>query len=656
MEVYCDIEANGRDDPTEIWVIVCKDLLTGDYHIFREVTRNEAEKKRFLKFAEGVTLWVGHNFLGYDYPHLSRLIGFSIADVGVSVRDTLIISKMVNYTRKLPGSNEIQHSLESYGVELNLPKGEFNDWSKYSPEMEDYCIRDVDLGVLVYRRICPTDLSWGPSLELEHRFQLIANKLHDNGFAFNKDKAEKLLDFVVKELAVLDKEILAAFPPKLTLIREITPKVTKHGTLSRSDFRWVKDGDLSEYNGGPFCRCEWTTFNPSSHKQLVYVLHKAGWRPQNKTKAHIDCERELNRLKFRKNRDKQLDIKIQQLYNDLEQLKITGWKIDEDNLDTLPNTAPASARSLAKRILFESRRRTLLEWLGLVKDDGRIHGRFSGIGAWTHRMAHQNPNTANIPSEFEIDGSKKLLGREMRELWRAPRNRLLVGVDAEGIQLRIFAHLIDDFEFTRSLVEGKKDDKTDPHSLNQRILGPVCKTRAAAKRFIYALLLGAGLGKLAEILGCSKPEAEEALARLLQRYQGFARLKKEVIPADAARGWFRGLDGRRVSIPGETESQRRHLCMSGYLQAGEAVVMKAAAVKFHEALKDYKSLLVNFVHDEWQTECPNNMGIALAVAQMQAEALTLVGEEFNMRCPLAGSFYNEDHKDYTIGTNWYQTH
>jgi DNA polymerase-1 len=110
-------------------------------------------------------------------------------------------------------------------------------------------------------------------------------------------------------------------------------------------------------------------------------------------------------------------------------------------------------------------------------------------------MAHQNPNTANIPNEFDTAGRKKLLGKELRSLWCAPKNRLLVGCDAEGIQLRIFAHYINDPEFTDALVKGKKDDKTDPHSLNQRILGSVCKSRAAAKRFIYALLLGAGIGE-----------------------------------------------------------------------------------------------------------------------------------------------------------------
>jgi hypothetical protein len=79
-----------------------------------------------------------------------------------------------------------------------------------------------------------------------------------NGFAFNVLKQSACWK-VTAELAVLDKDILEAFPPRLKLIREIHPKETKYGTLSKTDFRWF-DGDLSEFNGGPFCRCSWDEF------------------------------------------------------------------------------------------------------------------------------------------------------------------------------------------------------------------------------------------------------------------------------------------------------------------------------------------------------------------------------------------------------------
>jgi DNA polymerase-1 len=485
----------------------------------------------------------------------------------------------------------------------------------------------------------------------------VVNTLHDNGFCFNTKKAESLLNKVEEELSILDKDILNSFPPKLKLIREVIPKETKYGTISLSSVPMAMRGYISDLSvGAPFSFCGWKEFNPSSHKQIVEVLNEAGWSPVDKTQTHIEAERELGKLKYTRQRSNELDVRLKELYDKLTIMKKVGWKVNEANLETLPATAPPSARTLAKRILLESRRRTLTEWIGLCQSDSRIHGKFYGLGAWTHRMAHQNPNTANIPNEFDTAGKKKLYGKELRSLWCAPKNRLLVGVDAEGIQLRIFAHYINDPEFTDALVKGKKDDKTDPHSLNQKILGSVCKSRAAAKRFIYALLLGAGMSKLSEILGCSDTQAKEALDRIMERYTGWQQLKDDIFPKDALRGWFTGLDGRRVRIPAETVGGRKHLCMSGYLQNGEAVVMKRATIKWFDRLKYDNAILVNFVHDEWQTETPNNMEVALRVAKMQADSLQEVGEDLKLHCPLAGSYWNDDDKDYTIATNWSKTH
>lgn len=645
MKVVIDIEANALHNPTKIWLIVCKDIDNGQYTIFRKSGVAE-----FADWAKNVKLFVGHNIIGYDGPVLAKLLGVEISPERCI--DTLIVSKLVDYPRQ-------GHSVESYGEEFGLPKGSGIDFSRWSQELEDYCIRDVEITERIYKKYSRyiNNDKRSKSIRLEQQFQLVCNDLEKNGFAFNTAKAQTLLDKVTSELATLDADILSAFPPREVLIREFTPRATKFGTISKTSIPRSLWGNISEYDVGTTYRhTKSEPFNPSSHKQIIQTLNEAGWRPIDKTKTHIDTERELSKLGHRRRSDSE-NVQLRELEDKLKVLKVSGWKVNETNLETLPTNAPSPAKQLAKRILLESRRRTLTEWLGLVtEEDHRIHGRFYGIGAWTHRMAHQNPNTANIPNEFDTAGKKKLLGKELRSLWRAPLNRLLVGCDAEGIQLRIFAHYIDDPEFTEALVKGKKDDKTDPHSLNQRILGSVCKSRAAAKRFIYALLLGAGLGKLTEILGCSQAETQEALDRLLVRYTGWQLLRENVFPKDAKRGWFEGLDGRAVRIPGDTQSGRSHLAMSGYLQNGEAVCMKLATLKWWPLLKDFNAKLVNFVHDEWQVECPNNMNIALSIAELMADSLRKTGEELELRCPLAGSYWNDDLKDYTIATNWSRTH
>lgn len=702
MILAIDIETNSLISPSRIWVVCAQDINTGAKYVFREPTTDPVERERFISFAASVDTWVGHNWLEFDYPQLYRLLGLSIPDVAEKSIDTLVLSRLVNYSDPHATGNGVRgssgarpsdvpdagasagtdvegssvrdlrgHSIESYGEEFGLEKIDFSDFTHYSKEMEDYCARDVEICKRIYfkYRHIIDDPAWRPAISLEHNFQLLVNSLHDNGFCFDRTKAEHLLSKVTKELEEIDAKIETAFPPQLVVAREFTPRATKHGTISktsvpRSEWHHIHDYEI----GKTYQIFRSEAFNASSHKQLIRVLTEAAWQPEAKTKTHIETEREINRLKYNSNRSEELDNRLKLLQDKLNTLRISGWQINETNLATLPPSAPEPARLLAKRILLESRRRTLTEWLNLVGDDGRIHGKFYGIGAWTHRMAHREPNTANIPSEFREDGSVKLYGKEMRQLWRAPKNRLLVGVDAEGIQLRIFAHLINDPEFTDALVRGRKQDKTDPHSLNQKILGSVCKSRQAAKRLVYAMLLGGGMAKFAQVLGCTVHEAEEAIARLLRRYEGWAKLKENDIPRDARRGCFRGLDNRSVPLPGETIGQRKHLWMSGQLQNGEAIIMKRAAIKWHKQLGNAerwhadklkelrKCLFVNQVHDEWQTEVPNNMAIAMEVAKLQADAIREVGEELNLRCPMAGSYWNDDHKDYTIGTNWYQTH
>ena len=658
MKLVIDIEANGLNPykVSQIWCIICRDVDTQEVHIFREVTHDDAAKAAFLRLASRATLWIGHNILGYDFIVLNRLIGFVWPSVTTGVFDTLIASKLLDYSR--PAG----HSLEAFGEEFGYPKLKFSDFSKYSKEMEVYCERDVELNLKLYRYL--SDLlkrtgghSWDSALALEHEFQLICNELHQRGFAFDSQRATRLLDRVADDLKKLDDEIFKSFPPREQLIREFVPKLTKFGTISRTSVPRVLHSQIHLYIAGETYRhTRFVPFNPSSHKQLIEVLTEAGWQPTDKTQTHKDTLRALHKAKGQERID---------LGAKLGLLSKSGWKINEDNLATLPPSAPSSARSLAKRILLESRRRTLTEWLGLVNaDTGRIHGKFYGIGAWTHRMAHQEPNTANIPREFNtVDDSVKLLGKELRQLWIAPKKRLLVGVDAEGIQLRIFAHYVNDPEFIDALVRGSKSDKSDPHSFNQRVLGSACKTRQAAKRFLYALLLGAGLNKLAEILGCSTEEVQAALDRLLGRLEGFKRMREEVFPRDAKRGYFIGLDGRKVKIPGESLRDRQHLAMSGYLQNGEAIIVKRAALIATRRIRNPGLIdqtgswfYVDIVHDELQSEVDNNYQCAIKVAEIKAQSIVEAGEYYKLNCPMAGSYTNDSTNEHTIGRNWYQTH
>lgn len=635
--IILNIEANGLD-PDKIWVVTCIDADTKEEHIFRRPDHDANDLKRYLT---GVVRVVGHNILNYDWPILSRLCG--IHEVGLlsdAVTDTLVISRLLDFDRA--GG----HSLGAWAPTLNVEKTEQPPWDEFSEALVEHSMQNCRLTLALYNRFLPyiNSKRWQPSIELEHFICVENRQIHLNGFHFNVDKARELRYTINIEVEKFDEELLTAFTPKVSCIRGVVPRTTKFGTLNRNDFRWAGD-DLSDFNGGPFSLIEYVDFNPGSPSQIVQRLNEAGWKPTEKTKGHILALRDKKKARLKRGTDE---------YNKqeerLEKFSRTGWKVSEENLNTLPPDAPEACKILAKRIKYASRVRVLDEWLSHARSDGRVHGTINGIGAWTHRCSHDKPNTGNIPrddAEF---------GREMRSLWDVDEGHL-VGVDAEGIQLRVLAHYINDERFSHSIVSGRKEDGTDPHSLNKLALGSSCKSRNDAKTFIYAWLLGAGVGKVAEILGCSHEEAKKAVDDFIGFYPGLRVLKSRVIPFDAARGYFEGFDGRYIKIFGDDESSREHFTLAGYLQGGEVIVMKTAMKIWIPKLRKERIpfKLVNFVHDEWQTQVPHNRELAEYVANTQADSIREAGETLKLRCPMAGSILS-GHGGVAIGQNWYETH
>lgn len=337
----------------------------------------------------------------------------------------------------------------------------------------------------------------------------------------------------------------------------------------------------------------------------------------------------------------------------LEHFQKYGWKVNEANLGTLPSGAPREAKMLAEWLTLEGRRSSLQEWLNCVKPNGRIHGKFWNIGAWTQRMSHSSPNQANtvacwpegVKPESPVEEVKARYDSDMRALFKVPDGDFwLVGCDADAIQLRILAHLMESKEYVEAILEGSKDDGTDIHSVNMRALGGACRDRDTSKTFIYAWLLGAGTPKVASILNCTTAIAKVSEQNFLESLPELDTLKKVQVKKDAARGYFIGLDGRKVVCDSE------HLMLAGYLQNAEAIIMKMATLVWFKRATDegIDFKFVNFVHDEWQVEVNGSKEDAERMGEIMAESLKTVGENLKLFCPLAGS--------YVVGKNWKETH
>lgn len=588
-----DTEGNGLH-PTLLWLVILLDIDTEEIFIFRK-------DNKFLGLQElldGADVVVGHNIFGYDLINLKKL--YSITVDHSKVYDTMILSMMLNV--KLEGG----HSLEAWGKTLGFPKGGFNDFSSYSIAMENYCINDCRLTSKLFLYLWNTWFGkeeWKSSVQCEMRQASILTDTSQRGFKFNYTEAVLIQKELKERIQTLLDELQEAFPPK----EVITVMKTK-------------------------TKVEYVPFNPKSPKQVIERLNEIGWKPYEKTKGHEELRKRGSK------KDKK------------EHYKIYGYKVSENNLATIPEDAPEAARKLVLYLLLTSRLSTLEEWFkAYQRKTGAIHGTFFTMGAWTHRKIHTNPNMGNIPTSKSIKYTTPSLvkealdyGKRFRQLWVARKGYKLVGTDAEGIQLRIFAHYVNDSNLIEAILKGDKSNGTDIHSLNQRALGEVCKSRDDAKTFIYAFLLGAGTNKIGQILKCSSQEAKKAVETFLEFYPGLRRLKEVDIPRDASRGWFLGLDGRKVVVDSE------HKVLAGYLQNGESVIMKHACNLWHTWYLGKEVFMVNDVHDEFVTEVKDEGDLPKEVGEAQCEAIRLVGEQLKLRCPLSGST--------KVGDNWYDVH
>jgi len=583
MEVVFDIETDGLN-PTAIHVMVAKEVGVKGNYIIRG-------PKAFAKFAPKVTKWIAHNGVGFDNKVVEKLWGYKIP-LSKTV-DSLVLSRLFDPTRK--GG----HRLEDWGKRLGEYKGEFNDWSQYSEEMKEYCKQDVKVTELVYQELMKEGAKFSQSsINLEHQIHAIMCEQEVNGFELDTDLAEEIYTTCLAETNRIEAEIKEFMVPIAVPIKEVILKHKKDGSIFANQ---LLEGCNVQ---GDYTKIMWEEFNLASPTQINKRLDKLGWKPTVKTKSG------------------------------------DSYKICPENLATIPDSAPQAVKGLKVWKVLETRWKLASEWLQGSQVDGRVHGRVITPGAVTHRAAHRGPNMANIPSVphgkdgilWKMDG---LYAAECRQVFKVPEGKLLVGTDAAGIQLRVLAHYMNDPVYTEQVIDG------DIHTFNMNALGKFCKDRPTAKTFIYAFLLGAGVGKIAEILGCNAAQANKSMQNFYEALPTLKRLKSEASRA-ASMGWMKGLDGRILSIGSE------HLALSVYLQGGETVIMRLANLFWQRQAKKEG---INFkqcawVHDEWQTEVDEHQ--AHRLGEIQVQSIVDAGKFFKLNCPMDG--------EAKIGKNWLETH
>lgn len=558
-----DIETNGLD-PSVVWCIVTKDIDTGTV-----ATYVQGEWSKFNEAIEAADEVIGHNIIGYDIPVCERLLGTDFSSCKIT--DTLVMSRLANPQRD-------SHSLAYWGEVLGYPKGDYNDWTRYTPEMVEYCKQDVRVNEQVYERLlCELDSFGDQSITLEHSVQTIIQKQVRNGWLLDVPKARDLVAGLKEKSYDLEEEVQKVFIPLPTFIKEVSPKIKKDGTISIVGLKFL--GDRWTQVGGPFSRIDWPVFNLGSRQQIGRYLVHFGWKPKVFTE--------------------------------------TGHAIVSE--DVLKNVKGIpEAELIASYLLVGKRIAQVRSWLESADEaTDRVHGYVNTNGAVTGRMTHSKPNLAQVPS------SSSLYGPECRGCWVVAKGYKLVGIDASGLELRMLAHYMNDLDYTNTILTG------DIHTANMLAAG--LTDRNQAKTFIYAYLYGAGDEKIGSIVGGGRLAGKRLKASFLKATPALATLKDNVAQS-ATKGFVTGLDGRKIFIRSE------HAALNSLLQSAGAIIMKQALIILDKYAKlwgiDYK--FVGNIHDEFQVEVKESQ--ADRFGSLAASCIEAAGLHFKLRCPLAGDY------------------
>ena len=546
---------------------------------------------------------IGHNIIGFDLPVLQKVLGWKHRE-STQIEDTLIISRLMfpnmmeldakppmRVPRKLWGS----HGLKAWGYRLGLLKGEFNngdaDWSTFNSDMASYCANDVSITSMLYDHLGYSELPSEAAM-LEHDFASIIQRQVEWGFKFDVKKGQELYVRLLQEKDNVGKKLTKTFGSWYKNAGEFVPK---------------RDNKAKGYTAGSACtKIEKVDFNPNSRDHISSRLQEHyKWKPSEFTPNGKP-------------------------------------KIDEKILKNLPYPP---CEDLYTHFLLAKRIAQLAEgdnaWLKL-EQGGRIHGYVNTNGAVTGRCTHSAPNVAQVPAIYSP------YGKECRELFKPTRGKVLVGCDADGLELRALAGYLKRYDggaYAEAAVEGNSKDGTDIHTLNQKVLG--IDSRDKAKTFFYAFIYGAGDEKLGMILGAQRKTGKRAREKLLKGVKGLEQLTDAVRKAYRRRGHLIGLDGRHLHVRSE------YSALNTLLQSAGAVLMKKALVLLDERLEflgfnapeDYE--FVANIHDEFQIECKERYAKKYIGPQAES-AIRRAGEYFEFGCPLSGTV--------KIGRNWAETH
>jgi DNA polymerase-1 len=601
---YIDLETEVVPDfrPKVIWMMCASRMDQDEVHHF---VGHDAIKTFFDELEEEV-YFVGHNAVSFDGPVVSRVLGPNVCSSNTV--DTLVLSYL--YDPGMPNG----HSLDAWGERLKDPKGDFHDFSKYSPEMAKYCEQDVRLGKKVTKALWTRMLRTGYSelsCKIEHEVREVIDEQQYNGWYFDIPGAQSLVGRLRAEQEALEGPIKELFPPRLEVVKTYERRHKKDGGELASYLRHLDEYPKLRDNGdGTYSTFQWKEFNIGSPPQRLSRLLELGYEPVEFTPK-------------------------------TEKGGGGNPKVDEESLLAFAElSGRPEVKAIAEWLVLQGRTTMIEGWLNTVNyEDSCIHGRVFTCGAGSRRMTHRIPNTANIPkAEDHVK-----YGKESRSLWRARPDRVELGFDVKGLQNCMLAEYLGSEAAIKMFTEG------DSHLNVTRAIGFPDEKRSTVKNGWYAMIFGAYDPKLGRTFDPSlqgkaaKDFGAKARALLWNTVPGLDQLMKKIAAEfKATGGLLKTFDGGFVRCPSE------HSALNYLLQSAEAIVMKVVFVLINQKIKELgiDAMQVGAIHDEGQYDVhPKDVE---RLGKVCIESIAEAGKILGFVTPLTG--------DFKYGPNWASTH
>ena len=282
----------------------------------------------------------------------------------------------------------------------------------------------------------------------------------------------------------------------------------------------------------------------------------------------------------------------------------SGYSTDAQTLEEIRHLSPIIDDILEYRQVTKLHS-TYTEALVRAADENhRVHTDFKQALTATGRLSSAEPNLQNIPIRTKM-------GRQMRKYFIAREGYALVDADYSQIELRLLAHIADDYHMIEAFKNGEDIHRKTAAAVFGIPEEEVTEDmRKKAKAVNFGIVYGISGFSLSKDIGTSVPEATRYIKSYMYNYPSVDRYLEEVVEQAKKDGYTETPMGRRRYIPelnaanGVMRAFGKRIAMNAPIQGAAADIMKCAMLRVASRLarEGLEAALVMQVHDELLVE------------------------------------------------------